>query len=153
MRNPAVVASIVGVVATAAVLAAQSRPVSPIVGVWSAVDRGGEATIGTVIFTRSHYSIVNGKPNRPQVEDVSTATAEQWRAMCDPMTANTGTYEVSGDLLTLRSIFAKNPRAMAQGAFEVYGFRIEGDTLWMTLQRNPRGPVQNSAPRKFVRAE
>jgi hypothetical protein len=69
------------------------------------------------------------------------------------MLANAGEYEIAGDLLTTRPIVAKIPVVMKPGAFEVYRFRVEGNTRTFTQIRNARGPVERGATTKLVRVE
>ena len=42
---------------------------------------------------------------------------------------------------------------MAPGAFSVYGFKQEGDTIWLTQQKNQAGPFNNPVTFKLVRVE
>jgi len=92
--------------------------------------------------------------DRPQIDDTSKATADELRAMWGPMAANAGTYDVSGNLVTIRPIVAKIPLVMKPGANEVYAFRVEGNTLSLTQQRNARGvAVQNAATTRVMRVE
>ena len=42
---------------------------------------------------------------------------------------------------------------MAPGAFIVYGFKQDGDTLWLTQQKNQSGPFASPATFKLVRVE
>jgi hypothetical protein len=85
---------------------------------------------------------------------MSKATADELRAIWGPLLANAGTYEVSGDLITIHPLVAKIPVVMKPGANEVYRFRIEGKTLTLRQVRNARGVVVDSAPTlKFVRVE
>ena len=68
--------------------------------------------------------------------------------------ANAGTYEVSGDLITIHSLVAKIPVVMKPSANEIYRFQIEGKTLTPWQVRNARGRAVDSVPTfKFVRAE
>ena len=70
------------------------------------------------------------------------------------MLANAGTYDVSGDLITIHPLVAKTPVVMKPGANEVYRFRIEGKTLTLRQVQNARGVAVDSAPTlKFVRVE
>ena len=108
------------------------------------------------ILTPKHYSRVEwhaGGP-RPTVRDAATATAEELRAAWGPFYADAGTYELShGNVLTMHSVQSKNPAAMATGSFTTYTFKLEGDTLWLTQQRDLRGPVANPATFKLIRVE
>src|SRR5262245_38639847 len=127
---------------------------NPLEGVWQVMDVGGQPAAGVYIFTGKHYSIMFATTDRPQIEDTSKATADELRAMWGPMAANAGTYDVSGNLVTIRPIVAKIPVVMKPGANEVYAFRAEGNTLSLTQQRNARGvTVQNAATTRLMRVE
>jgi Lipocalin-like domain len=127
---------------------------SPLQGVWQVMDVGGQAAAGVYIFAGKHYSMMFAATDRPQIDDTSKATADELRAMWGPMTANAGTYEVSGNLVTIRPIVAKIPVVMKPGANEVYAFRVEGNTLSLTQQQNARGvTVQNAATTRLMRVE
>ena len=63
--------------------------------------------------------------------------------MWGPFVGEAGTYEITGgNLITMRPIAAKNPAAMAPGAFIAYSYKLDGDTLWVTQQRNQNGPIR-----------
>jgi len=129
-------------------------------GAWKAVDTGaGQNTnkiVGLAIFTDMHYSIMYFAEGieRPDITDVSKATADEMRALWNGWVANTGTYDVNGDMVTIHPTGAKNPIVMKPGANEVYRYRVEGNTLSWTQQRNARGVAVTTAPTtKFVREE
>jgi hypothetical protein len=128
---------------------------SPLEGAWQVSDVGGTAVAGLYIFTSgNHYSIMFATRNRPQIDDTNKASADELRAMWGPMAANAGTYEVSGNLVTIRPIVAKIPSVMVPGANEVYAFTIDGKTLSLTQQRNSRGvTVQNANTVHLTRVE
>jgi hypothetical protein len=127
---------------------------SPLEGVWQVMDVGGQPAAGVYIFTGKHYSMMFASTDRPQIDDTSKATADELRAMWGPMAANAGTYEVSDNLVTIRPIVAKIPVVMKPGANEAYAFRVEGNTLSLTQQRNARGvTVQNAATTRLMRVE
>ena len=147
-------------------LAAQSKSES-LQGVWQTV----EITIGganprtiTVpksgpyftIFTAKHYSRTevqsDGTPRTP-IADVAKATADELRAVWGPVVAEAGTYDVSGDTLTLHPQASKSPAAMASGAFIVCTFKIDGSTLTITQQRNQTGPYAAPVTFKLTRIE
>ena len=142
--------------------ATRSRPAS-IQGVWQTTEvrftgpgartlRQEEPNLG--ILTPKHYSRVewHAASPRPTVVDAATATADELRAAWGPFYADAGTYDVSnGNVMTMRSVISKNPAAMAAGSFTTYTFRLEGDTLWLTQQRDLHGPVANPATFKLVR--
>jgi len=133
---------------------------SPLKGAWKAVDTGGDQNrariVGVAIFADAHYSIMyfDASNERPDIANVATASADEMRALWAGWVANTGTYDVSGDLVTIHPTGAKNPVVMKPGANEVYRFRIDGNTLSWTQQRNARGvAVANAPTTKFVREE
>ena len=125
---------------------------NPLQGAWQVMDASGQ-TAGLYIFTGTHYSMMIASTGRPDIANVGTASADEVRALYDPMLANSGVYEVAGNLVTIRPIAAKIPVVMKPGAYEVYSFRIEDKTLSLTQQRNVRGPVQGGATRTLVRVE
>jgi hypothetical protein len=121
-------------------------------GVWQ-VDVGGRPVAGVYIFARTHYSMMVASTDRPDNVDTSKATADELRALWNPMLGNAGVYELTGNLVTIRPIVAKIPAVMKPGAYEVYEFRVENKTLMFTQRRNTRGPVENGATTKLVRVE
>ena len=126
---------------------------SPLVGAWQ-LDPGQSGQAALYLFTPTRYSMVLAATGRPDIADMSQATADELRAVWGPLLANAGTYEVSGDLITIHPVVAKSPVVMKPGASEVYRFRIEGKTLTLRQVRNARGVSVDSAPTlKFVRAE
>jgi hypothetical protein len=146
------------VVAASTALTAQSR--SPLKGAWkaSAVAAGpnNQPIVGLAIFGDSHYSIMyfDATSERPDIANVGTATADDMRKLWNGWVANAGTYEVNGDLVTIHPTGAKNPIVMKPGANEVYRFKIDGDTLSWTQQRNARGvDVTGAATTRFTREE
>ncbi len=56
-------------------------------------------------------------------------------------------------MITMRPIVAKNPAVMAPESFSTYSYKLAGDTLWVTLERNQNGPVANPVTIKAIRAE
>ena len=65
----------------------------------------------------------------------------------------TGTYELNGNVITLRPVAAKNPAAMTPGAYTTWSFIMEGNTLTVTAVRNQYGPVANPPTITLVRVE
>jgi len=164
------VAKLLAVVLTVVLLsspgnAGQGKPAS-IQGVWRAVEvtlTGPAArTIAftdrpnLTIFTARHYSRIEVQADgpRPIPADVAKASADELRAVWGPFVAEGGTYEVTnGNLLTVRPIAAKNPAVMGPGVFITYSYKLEGDTIWVTQQRNQNGPFPNPVTFKSVRVE
>jgi hypothetical protein len=108
-----------------------------------------------IIFSGKHYSRteVHSEQPRPMLPDVTTATADQLRAVWGPFVAEAGTFELRGDLLTLKPTVAKNPAAMAGGAFTVMSYRLNGNVLTVTQVRNQNEPSPNPATIKLTRVE
>jgi len=154
----------VGLVASQGI-AAQS-PRESIQGVWRIV----EATItgpaartiafaerpNLTIITARHYSRVEIQADgpRPILADAATASADELRAVWGPVVSEAGTYEAtSGGVITMRPIASKNPAVMGPGVFITYAYKLEGNTLSLTQQRNQNGPFANPFTLKLVRVE
>jgi hypothetical protein len=154
----------------AALLTAEGSAVGPnvqsIQGVWQAVEVTIPGPVKRTIaireprpnltmITATHYSRVQVEAEgvRPIIADVAKASAEDLRAAWGPFYAEAGTYEVAGHVITLRPVAAKNPAAMAPGAFTTWSYRLEGSTLWVTAERNQNGPIANPVTVKSVRVE
>jgi hypothetical protein len=126
---------------------------SPLVGVWQ-VDAGTSPQAGLYLFTATHYGMLAATTDRPDVADTNKATADELRAIWGPLLANAGSYDFSGDLITIRPIVAKIPVVMKAGANEVYRFHIEGKTLTLQQVRNARGvTVAQAAVLRLTRVE
>jgi hypothetical protein len=156
---------LLGILVTANGAAAQSTP-GPLEGVWQAVEvtvTGPAARTIAIpeprpnltILTARHYSRVEVHSERPRpvLPDPARASADELQAVWGPFVGEAGTYEVTGQVLTMRPLAAKNPAAMVPGAFITYAFRLEGNTLWVTQQGNQNGPFAHPATIKAVRVE
>lgn len=55
--------------------------------------------------------------------------------------------------MTMRPIAAKNPAVMGPAAFITYSYKLDGDTMWVTQQRNQDGAFANPVTVKVVRVE
>ena len=74
--------------------------------------------------------------------------------MWGPFVSEAGTYEVTpGSAITMRPIASKNPAVMGPGVFITYSYKLDGDTLSLTQQRNQNGPFANPFTLKLVRVE
>ena len=58
-------------------------------------------------------------------------TNEEKVAAFNSFWGNSGTYEVSGDVLTIHPVVARMPNFMA-GGFQRYQFRLDGNSLLLT---------------------
>lgn len=108
------------------------------------------------IITAKHYSRVEVQADapRPILNDVAKASADELRAAWGPFVSEAGTYEVTaGGLVTMRPIASKNPAVMGPGVFLTYSYKLDGDTLSLTQQRNQNGPFANPFTLKLVRVE
>jgi hypothetical protein len=145
--------------------AQQSTPAS-IQGVWRVVEATisgrGARTIAfadrpnLTIITARHYSRVEVQADapRPILADVAKATADELRAAWGPFVSEAGTYEVApGGFITMRPIASKNPAVMGPGVFITYAYKLDGDTLSLTQERNQNGPFANPFALKLVRVE
>ena len=84
------------------------------------------------VFTPTHYAMMGTLGDRPRALFKSLdPTNEEKMAAFDSFWGNSGTYEVTGDVLTTRPVVARMPNFMADG-FERYQFRIDGNTLMLT---------------------
>ena len=135
-------------------------------GVWQAVEvtKPGpvprtipipEPRPNLTVITARHYSRVQVEAvgARPAVADGAKASADELRAAWGPFYAEAGTYEVSGNLITMRPVASKNPEAMTPGAFTTWSYRLENNTLVVTAERNQNGPIANPVTVKSVRVE
>jgi hypothetical protein len=146
-------------------IAAQSTRES-IQGVWRVVEATitgpGARTIAfadrpnLTIITARHYSRVEVQADgpRPILADVAKASADELRAVWGPVVSEAGTYEATpGGLITMRPIASKNPAVMGPGVFITYSYKLDGNTLSLTQQRNQNGPYTNPFTLKLVRVE
>lgn len=120
-------------------------------GAWQVTNANGFA--GIFIFSAKHYSMMAASTERPDISDLSKATADEVRALYAPMIGNAGSYEISGTQVTIRPVVAKIPVVMKPGAYEVYEFKIEANTLTLTQRRNVRGPVEKGTVWTLTRVE
>jgi hypothetical protein len=145
-------------------LSAQSAPTAPrgLPGAWRVVEvttTGPGASTDTTpepglyIFTEKHFSFtrVTGDAPRTTVAD-DYATVNQLRDILR-FAAQAGTYEITGDELVLRRIAALSAANMGAGNSATYGFRLAGDTLWLTSKATQSGPLANPLTVKLVRVE
>jgi len=133
-------------------------------GVWQAVEvttTGPEARAITPlqpnlsIITRKHYSHIDIHADgpRPVLSDAENASADDLRRAWGPVVAEAGSYELSSGSFVTHAVVSKNPAAMTAGAFTSYSYRVAGDTLWLTPQRDSRGAVKNPPTIKLMRVE
>ena len=136
-------------------------------GVWQAVEvtltGPGARTItfteprrNLTILTARHYSRVEdqSEQSRHILADLAKASADELRAAWGPFVGEAGTYELAdGNLITMRPIASKNPAVMGPGVFITYSYKLDGDTLSVTQQRNEKAPFANPVTFRLVRVE
>ena len=165
MKKLLFVALTAGLLASQGIVAQSKR--GSIQGTWQAVEvtitGPGARTIvipeprrNLTIITARHYSRVEDQAERPRPipADMTKASADELRAVWGPFVGEAGTYElIDGGVITMHPLVAKNPAAMAPGVSITYSYKVDGDTLWVTQQRNQNGPFANPATIKVVRVE
>ena len=152
MLKRVIVVTIVGIsVLTASGFGIVRPEDNPLQGTWQLTSANGWT--GIFIFAGKHYSMMAASADRPEISDLSKATADEVRALYGPMIGNAGAYEISGNQVTIRPVVAKIPVVMKQGAYEVYEFKIEGNTMTLTQRRNVRGPVEQGTVWTVTRVE
>jgi len=133
-----------------AATAEAEMPHSPLVGAWRITEfsSSGPDTSYTIsdpqpsllIFLTSRYSQMYVPGDEPRelfsgdepVLGAQEPTDAELLTAYGSFIANSGTYEVSGSTITTRPIVAKTPNFMAGGSLS-YTYRVEGDTLWLTI--------------------
>jgi hypothetical protein len=108
-----------------------------------------------MIFSGNHYALIylTTSDRPPLTGPTANATADQLRAAWGPLTASSGTFQISGNTLTARPKVAKNPPAMASGAFIENTFTLKGDSLTLTSVKNDQGAIANPLTAHWVRAK
>jgi hypothetical protein len=105
---------------------------------------------GVVLITAKHLALVIEASDTPRPSGPATIL-EQLRAIADPFVSFAGAYETAGDLLTVRITVHKNPANMRSGAFLVWSYKVDGDTLTFVAVRTHEGPSQNPITWKLTR--
>ena len=80
---------------------------NPLQGAWQVTNANG--LTGIFIFSAKHYSMMAASTERPEIGDLSKATADEVRALYGPMIGNSGAYEISANQVTIRPVVAKIP--------------------------------------------
>ena len=162
MRKLFIAAISIGILASHGLEAQAPKSIQ---GVWRIVEATttgtGARTISfagrpnMTIITAKHYSRVEIQSDGPRaaVPDVAKATADELRAAWGPVVTEAGTYELTPDAITMRPIASKNPAIMGPGVFITYSYKLDGNTLTLTQQRNQSGPYANPFSLKFERVE
>ncbi len=139
------------VLAFAASLSAQSK--SSIQGVWRVTETTGglgaandkavnaKPQPGFYIFTATHYSVnrVYGDKPRMVPKDAAKPTIEELTD-ANRMQAQFGTYQLTGDAITMKPIVARQPATMNAAASVAGTAKIAGNMLTLTL-KNAAGAI------------
>lgn len=154
---------IIAVLVMGASVATRAQTAPSIQGVWRVTEvvvTGANAATnrspqpGLYVFTKQHYSIVTvagtaprkdfGTPKDPSklTDAEKMARYEAW----DALTANSGTYQVSGNTLTTRPLVAKNPAVMT-GPAATRAFKIDGNNLTLVQKSATGQPVSETTTR------
>ena len=112
---------------------------------------------GLLIFTEKHYSRTTDIAVQPRptadYANPGKPTLEELQARWGPFAANAGTYELSGDTLTLRALVSKEPRDQTSGGFARLRVQMDGNTLSLTPFERSDGPIRAGVMSKYVRVE
>lgn len=108
------------------------------------------------IFHGRHYSRVEVHADQPRspLANVTTASADEIRAVWGPFVGEAGTFEVrANNTITMQATVAKNPADMNSGATSAYTYRHDGALLLLTQLRTPAGPSKYPITVKLARVE
>ena len=173
MRSWLIAAAMLGVVSAAANVGfSQGKPAAApsIEGVWrksSEVTTGANPTsnmkipASLVIYTKNHFSLVEinsprqlPAPAPPKVAGKLTdaekiAQYEDWQ----PVTVNTGTYEIKGTTLIRRPLVAKGSPPQGRTTYEdaVRELKFEGNDKMLQIATSPDG--KSVTTRTYTRVE
>ena len=129
------------------------------------VDPFGHVPVGTqkdvqpglMILTKGYYSRTTDTGVQPRPKGgyavPGKPTVEELQARWGPFAANAGTYELSGDTLTLRGFVAKEPAAQGPERFARLRVKLEGNILSLTPIENDAGRIVAGVTSRFVRVE
>jgi hypothetical protein len=141
-----------------------AQPSSGLQGAWQVVETtttGPKASTdktqpGLFLFTAKHYSMVRiqSVTARQDFKDPANVTEAEALAVWGPLQAQSGTYEVSGGMLTTNPMVAKNPQVMRAGRKpDVYAFTLQGETLTLVPKSFTGQPVANPTTLRLRRVE
>ncbi len=115
-------------------------------GVWKIAEWGRNGSMnksqpGFWFFTKSHYAHVGSAADKPLELPAQDATDAQIAAVWRSLRAAAGTYDLKGNLLTLRPEADRGP--VRPGFYTTYEVKVEGNTLVATAKYRDNGPIQN----------
>ena len=113
-----------------------AQAATPLEGAWLVVswqteDGSADAQPGLWIFNETHYSIMFINTPEPRSTYEGDQTDEHKVVAYDGFTANTGRYEVEGNILKTRAFVAKDTNFMGGWPDNetTYEFAVDGDML------------------------
>jgi hypothetical protein len=111
---------------------------------------------GLLIFTTKHYSRTTDTAVQPRPTGSEAVpgkpTVDELQSRWGPFQANAGTYELSGNTLTLRLLVSKNPGDQ-RGNFARLTVKMDGDRLWLTPIENASGRIVAGVTSEYIRVE
>jgi len=120
---------------------------------------GGQTDVqpGLLIFTAKYYSRTTDTAVQPRPTTgyaiPGKPTLEELEVRWGQFAANAGTYELAGDMLTLRAIVSKEPRDQIAGGFARVRVQMEDGILSLTPVERPEGPIAAGVTSRYVRVE
>ena len=112
---------------------------------------------GLLIITAKYYSRTTDTAVQPRPTTgyavAATPTIEELQARWGPFAANAGTYELSGDTVTLRALVSKEPRDQTGGRFARLRVRLDGNVLSLTPFETSDGRIAAGVTSRYVRVE
>ncbi len=85
------------------------------------------------LFTRHHYSEMFARGPRALFKERFRPTDAERLAAYNSFIANCGTYLMIDSTITTSPIVARNPNFMAGEWFHTFVYRVQSDSLWLTL--------------------
>ena len=129
------------------------------------VDPFGHVPVGTqtdlqpglLILTARHYSrttdtSVGPRPTAPYATP-GKPTVDELQVRWGPFQANAGTYELSGNTLTLRILVSKDPGGQRDGTFARLTVALNGNALSLTPVENDAGRIVAGVTTRYMRVE
>ena len=112
---------------------------------------------GLLILTARHYSrttdtAVGPRPTAAYVTPDKPTVAEL-QARWGPFQANAGTYELSGNTLTLRVLVSKDPGNQGGDTFARLTVAVDGNRLSLTPVENDAGRIVAGVTTRYIRVE
>jgi hypothetical protein len=106
---------------------------------------------GLRLIVDGHYSLIAVGGTEPRLVLPEGAPLAERASNLQRMTAQAGSYEVAGDMVTARPSVAKNPAVMDAGSFTTLTYQLAGDMLTVTPVANEDGPIENPQTTKYRR--